>query len=113
MKLAVYFLEPVEQKHDPSTIILDGFKVTLPKGLEIGPRQKVSLSPANFVHIEATGSDGVEEILMNSHFQHLDSERSRRGCISLLRVAGDNVSVGEFTYNDLVDEKVLLSVSID
>ncbi|KAL5106923.1 FRAS1-related extracellular matrix protein 1 [Taenia crassiceps] len=102
------------EKTDNSSILLDNFKVTVAEKVEIAAGERRVLTADEHIRIEPIGMDrtpeNVKETLAIAHFQHLESEMSRRRCIRLTRTnSSSNVSLTEFTYKDVVHGQIMLS----
>lgn len=65
------------------------------------------------IRIEPIGSmENSADTLASAHFQHLESEMSRRECVLLLRSnTSSNYSLTDFTYKDVTYGLIMLSVS--
>ena len=81
--------------------------------IEVTVDERRALTAGEDVRIEPNAEmENAEEMLTNAHFQHLESEMSRRGCILLVRDnSSANYSLTHFTYNDLRSGNIMLSVS--
>lgn len=110
------FAETKEGKTKGSCIFLDNFKVTVAEKVEVAAGERRTLTADEHIRIEPIGvertPENVKETLATAHFQHLDSEMSRRGCILLTRAnTSSNRSLTEFTYKDVLHNQIMLSVS--
>lgn len=96
-----------------SGIYLDDFKVTVADVIEVQAGERRTLVAGEHIRIEPIGSqENSVERLANAHFQHLESEMSRRACVLVLRSnSSSNYSLTDFTYKDITNGLIMLSVS--
>ncbi|VUZ41621.1 unnamed protein product, partial [Hymenolepis diminuta] len=100
-----------EQKTESSTVYLDDFKVTVADVVEIQVGESRTLMAGEHIRIEPIGSmENSADTLASAHFQHLESEMSRRECVLLLRSnTSSNYSLTDFTYKDVTYGLIMLS----
>ncbi|VDO09292.1 unnamed protein product [Rodentolepis nana] len=103
--------EVKEQTTKSATIYTDDFKVTVADAVEIEVGEHKTLMAGEHIRIEPIRSTGdFAETVASAHFQHLESETSRRECVLLVRSnTTSNYSLTGFTYKDITNELVMLS----
>ncbi|VDD78994.1 unnamed protein product [Mesocestoides corti] len=105
-----------QQRTHTSEFVLEGFRVSVAEKVEVVPGERRPLVAGEHIHIEPIGdsktNENITEVMARAHFQYLDSEMSRRGCILLIRAnSTGNQSLSEFTYEDIMQRQIVLGVS--
>ncbi|VDD78331.1 unnamed protein product [Mesocestoides corti] len=98
---------------DTSEFVLEAFRVSVVEKVEVVPGERRPLVAGEHIHIELIGDSktnaNITEVMARAHFQYLDSEMSRRGCILLIRAnSTGNQSLSEFTYKDIMQRRIVL-----